>query len=84
MPGACQPVLTDVKLSGTALREGVPHCGRPVVPLDGELARCHEFGLMAFRIPRNCRRPAAPRSGSSVSVPPEREKTQELMRSHER
>jgi hypothetical protein len=43
MPGACQPVLTDVKLSGTASREGVPHRGRPAVPLDGELAGRYEF-----------------------------------------
>jgi hypothetical protein len=82
MPGACQPVLTDGKLSGTALGEGVPHCGRPVVPLDGELARRHEFDR-ADGLPHTAQLQATggPRSASSVPVPPEREKTQELMRS---
>jgi hypothetical protein len=67
------------------IRERVENTRRSVD--GGEGARVRAATSDSNNVPavgRDCRPDGGPRSASSVSVPPEREKTRELMRSRER
>jgi hypothetical protein len=82
MPGTCQPVLSCLGLHRGKVSRTM---AGQWVPLDGELARRREFDR-ADGLPHTAQLQATggPRSASSISVPPEREKLQEPMRNRER